>query len=355
MRKKLFHKSPQKIGLPPGSLVHVGKKRVEKPKISLIDYDSANFIEREIESPEDCLSFFATSSVTWVNVDGLHEVKILERLGAGFDLHPLVLEDILNTGHRPKLEDYDSMLFLVLKALSYEEETGEIIPEQVSLVLGPTFVLTFQEWETGIFDGVRTRIRSHKGRVRSAGPDYLAYALLDAIVDNYYLVLGKISDQIDTLEEELLSEPTPATLNKLYHFKREMVLLRKVAWPLREIIASLQRSESSLVEEKTRVFLRDIFDHAFHVVDTVETFRDLLSGMLDLYLSQTSNRTNEVMKVLTIVATIFIPLTFIAGIYGMNFENMPELKWQWGYPTVWLLMAVAAIGMLLYFRKRRWF
>lgn len=356
MRKRLIKKSGKKVGSSPGTLMHIGEQRMDQVGIQAIGYDAEQFQELPIQ-PEDAARSFqvgAQPAVTWINIDGLHQVEVIETVGKCFDLHPLVLEDILETEHRPKIEDYDSYLFLVLKMLLFDEAKGEIRAEQVSLVLGKNFVLTFQEVAGDVFAGVRERLRNHKGRIRGLGADYLAYALLDSIVDSYFSILEKVGDQIELLEEELIVAPESATLQKIHHFKREMILLRKAIWPLREVISGLQRVESELIGKSTAVFLRDVYDHTIQVIDTVETFRDLLAGMLDLYLSSISNRMNEVMKVLTIMATIFIPLTFFAGIYGMNFEYMPELQWRWGYFGLWGLMLLLAAGMLVFFRKKRW-
>jgi magnesium transporter len=238
--------------------------------------------------------------------------------------------------------------------LSFDEQTGDIHAEQVSLILGPSFVLSFQEQAGDVFEGVRKRIRNGKGRIRSMGADYLAYALIDSIVDSYFLILEKIGDRIELLEEELIRLPTPATLQKIHRFKRQMILLRRSIWPLREIVKELQRDGAPLIRETTDFFLRDVYDHTIQIVETVETFRDIISGMIDIYLSNMSNRMNEVMKVLTIIATIFIPLTFIAGVYGMNFAYMPELEWRWGYPAIWLLMLAIFAGMMIYFKKKKW-
>jgi len=287
-------------------------------------------------------------------MNGVHQLELLQEIGTDFALHPLVLEDIANTEHRPKLEDYDSYLFLVVKMLSFDASSGEIQPEQVSLVLAPGVVLSFQERQGDVFQGVRERLRSNKGRIRKMGSDYLAYALLDAVVDSYFVILEQIGEQIEQLEEELVLQSNTRTLDKIHHFKREMILLRKSVWPLREVIGGMQRSESPLIQESTGIFLRDVYDHTIQIIDTVETFRDVLSGLLDLYLSSISNRMNEVMKVLTIIATIFIPLTFIAGIYGMNFTYMPELNWRWSYPLLWLVMITIAGVMIFFFRKKRW-
>ncbi len=351
---RLIKKTSKKIGLPPGTLIHIGEKKIDKPRIRVIDYDSVQLEEREAETIEECFPYRDKLTVSWINIDGLHDVGVIEKVGNHFGLHPLLLEDILNTEQRPKLEDYGDYLFIVLKMLYYEEEENKIRAEQLSLILGPNIVISFQERVGDAFNPVRERIRNGKGRIRKVGVDYLAYALVDAIVDNYFIILEKFGERIEELEEELVTDPTEKTLQEIHELKREMVFLRKSVWPLRELISGLERGESSLVHESTRIYLRDVYDHTIQVVDTIETFRDMLSGMLDIYLSSTSNKMNEVMKVLTIIATIFIPLTFVAGIYGMNFEGMPELSWHWGYPIVLLSMFVIVALMLIYFRRKRW-
>ena len=350
----------KKAGLPPGTLVHVGEKKVEAVKISYLDYDERNFQERQVSKIEECFPFKTTPTVTWINIDGLHDVEIIEKLGNQFELHPLILEDVLHTEQRPKYEDFDNYIFVVLRMLQYNEQIQDIESEQVSLILGTNFVISFQERVGDVFDSVRERLRNAKGKIRKMGSDYLAYALLDAIVDSYFVILEKVGERIESMEEELVVNPKEKTLQQIHTMKREMISLRKSIWPLREVISGLQRSESSLIAETTGIYLRDIYDHTIQVIDTVESFRDMVSGMLDIYLSSISNKMNTVMKVLTIIATIFIPLTFIAGIYGMNFNpekspwNMPELNWYWGYPVVWLVMAVIAVIMLIYFKRKKW-
>jgi magnesium transporter len=345
----------KKIGLSPGALVHIGKKKIEKVRIRLIDYDEKQLQEKEPKTVEECFPFKDLPTVTWVNIDGLHDIRIMEKIGKHFGLHPLVLEDILNTEQRPKIEDFDDYIFVVLKMLYFDENEGEIRAEQISIILGSNFVLSFQERVGDMFNPIRERIRTGKGRVRKMRPDYLAYALLDAIVDNYFVVLEKLGEKIEEMEEELVSNPTPETLQAIHNLKREMIFLRKSVWPLREVVSRLERGESPLIKEATGIYLRDVYDHTIQVIDTIETYRDMLSGMLDIYLSSISNRMNQVMKVLTIIATIFIPLTFVAGIYGMNFEYMPELKWHWFYPKAfWLVMLGVAALMLVYFRRKRW-
>jgi magnesium transporter len=343
------------VGMPPGSLVYVGDGKAEATRITVIEYDEDHVHERPIVTIEDCACLQARSQRTWVNVVGLGQVEVLEKLGEGFGLHPLFLEDILNTEQRPKIEDMGDYVFVVLKSL---EETGkpdgEVEVEQISLVLGPDYVLAFQEREGDLFAPVQERLRSGKGRMRKMGADYLAYALIDTIVDGYFVVLEGLGETMEFQEEEVVTAPTTQTLQVIHHMKRDLVELRRAVWPLREIIGRLERGESPLIQGTTRIYLRDVYDHTIQVIDTVETLRDICSGMLDIYLSSISNRMNEVMKVLTIIATIFIPLTFIAGVYGMNFKFMPELSQRWGYPLVWAVMIGVATVMLVYFRRKRW-
>jgi magnesium transporter len=351
---RLIKKRSQKAGFPPGTLVHIGEKKAETLKITIMDYDEAHFQEKEIKTIEECLLFKDKPTVTWINIDGLHQVEILEKLGECYGLHPLVMEDILNTDQRPKAEDYGEYLYIVLKDLDYDDKSSQIEPEQISLILGANFVFSFQEREGDTFGTIRERIRNSKGRIRKMGADYLAYSLLDSIVDNYFIILEKLGEKIEFLEEKLVTQATPETLQIIHHLKREMIFLRKAVWPLREVINGLERGESSLIKESTRIYLRDVYDHTIQTIDTIETYRDMVSGMLDIYLSSVSNRLNSVMKVLTIIATIFMPLTFLAGIYGMNFKYMPELEWRWSYPFIWLVMVGIGVFMLLYFRKKRW-
>jgi magnesium transporter len=343
-----------KVGLPPGALVHVGGESAHAVKITRIVYDEAHFEQDELSAIDACLLPEGGHAVTWIDVDGIHRVDILEQLGECFGVHPLVLEDILNTDQRPKLDDYGEYLFAVLKMLRHNDQSGEMEAEQVNLILGAGFVVSLQEKPGDVFDPIRERIRSGTGRIRKMGADYLAYALIDTIVDHYFVVLEQAGERIELLEEELVTDPTPETLQMIHNLKGDMIFLRKSVWPLREVIASLERVESSLIGESINVYLRDVYDHTIQVIETLETFRDMISGMLDIYLSSVSNRMNEVMKVLTIIATIFIPLTLITGIYGMNFRYMPELEWRWGYPMVWSVMLGIAAVMLVYFRKKRW-
>ncbi len=349
-----FKRRSKKAGLPPGSLVYVGEKKLDKTRITVMDYDQEHFVEKQMETVEECIPFRDTSTITWINVVGVHEPEVIQHLGECYGIHPLILEDIMNTSQRPKLEDLGDYLFLVVRMITNHRQQGEEKFEQVSLVVGSNFILSFQEDVGDVFDSVRERIRKGQSRLRNQGPDYLAYTLLDAIVDGYFGELERIGDEIEGLEDEILKYPKPATVQRIHQLKREMIFLRKSIWPLRDVIGRMERRESPLIKESTAIFLKDVYDHAIQVMDTVETFRDMLSGMLDIYLSSVSNRMNEIMKVLTIIATIFIPLTFIAGIYGMNFKFMPELEWRWGYLVVWGVMAVVALIMLSYFKRKKW-
>jgi len=352
---RLVKRTSKKAGLPPGTLIHIGEIKTKKPRITIIDYDEAQLEEKEVKQIEECFPRKDKPTVTWINIDGIHQVEIIEKLGSHFGLHPLLLEDILNTEQRPKMEDFDDYIFVVLKMLYYDGKKDEIEVEQVSLILGSNFVISFQEREGDVFDPIRERIRKGKGHIRKAGADYLAYALLDTIVDSCFLILETAGERIEDTEQQLATNPVPETLHLIRKLKKEMIILRKSIWPLREVVSGLERCESALIQKSTGAYLRDVYDHTIQVMDTVESFRDMVSGMLDIYLSSISNKLNEVMKVLTIFAVIFIPLTFVAGIYGMNFEFMPELRWHWGYPAVLIVMASIASGMLVYFRRKKWF
>jgi magnesium transporter len=358
---KLYKRSSKKAGASPGTLVYVGEKKAEKVKISIINYEAGLFEEKEAKSIEETLVGRDKPAVSWINIDGLHQIDILEKIGAHFNIHPLVLEDILNTRQRPKMEAYDDYIFVVLKMLQLGNNGAVVEAEQVSLILGPYFVISFQEKAGDVFNPIRERIKNKESRLRKNGPDYLVYRLLDTIVDHYFVILERLGERIEDLEEELLEKPEREALGKIQGLKRELIFLRKSVWPLREIISGLGREETALIKEPTEIFLRDVYDHTIQVIDTVENFRDMVAGMLDIYLSSLSNKMNEVMKVLTIIATIFIPLTFIAGIYGMNFDsqaspwNMPELHWYFGYPTAVLLMVIVGVVMIIYFKRKKWF
>lgn len=342
-----------KAGLPPGTLVHLGEKKVERVSIQIIDYDQNILNERFVERPEDCQQYIKNSTVTWINITGLHDTELLQTFGDLFNIHPLVLEDIVNTSQRPKMEDHEEYLFLVLKML--RQHDGETIAEQVSLILGKHYVFSFQEMEGDVFDMIRDRIRTAKGRIRKEGCDYLVYSLTDAIVDNYFVILEDMGDRIETIQETVLRKSDPELLEKIHQLRRENIFMRKNLWPLRELLSAMEKSESNLIKKTTKIYLRDVYEHNIQVVDTLESLRDMLSGALEIYLSSASNKMNEIMKVLTIISTIFIPLTFVAGIYGMNFEHMPELKLRWAYPAVWIAMILTVIFMISQFKRKKWF
>ncbi len=347
-------KQPDKAGLPPGTPVHTGPVKTEPVKITLIQYDEAVADQAQVADVEEFAKLQRRPGVAWINVDGIHHVDVIEKMGAHFGLHPLILEDIVNTQQRPKLEGYNDYLYVVVKMLSHGEQTRRVQAEQVSLILGPDFVLSFQEQEGDVFDAIRERIRAGKGRIRTMGADYLLYALIDAVVDSYFAICEVFGDRLEEMESRAIANPEPETARRIHAMKREAILLRKALWPLREVVNGLLREDSPLVTETTRLYLRDVYDHTIQVIDAVESFRDMLGGLLDTYLSSLSNRMNEVMKVLTIIATIFIPLSFVAGVYGMNFDVMPELHWRWGYPAALLIMLGVAAALLCYFRKRKW-
>ena len=351
---RLEGKRSKKIGLPPGTLVHVGEEFIEKSKISVIDYDETSCQEKEITNVSDLTPFKDSRTTTWINVDGIHDVTSVEALGELFHLHPLVLEDIVNATQRPKIEDAGDYLFIVLKVLDYNEESDEIALRQLSLVLGPTVLLSFQEREGDLFNPVKERLKGGNVRIRKGGADYLAYSLIDTVVDNYFAILEKLSEKMEVMEEELVKNPGRETLQGIHRMKTDMIYLRRSIWPLREVVNTLGRGESALIKDSTLPYLRDVYDHTIHAIDTLETFRDIVSGMLDIYLSSVSYKLNEIMKVLTIIATIFIPLTFLSGWYGMNFKDMPELAWRWGYPMVIGIALTMATTMLIYFWRKNW-
>jgi magnesium transporter len=344
----------RRIGLSPGTLLHIGERRLETARLELISYSAEKIERREDLPPDEGLESCLQPGIHWVNLLGIHDVPLVEKLGSGFGLNSLALEDLLNTDHRPKVENFGDSLLVILKILGVDETTSRLTSEQVSIALTPNAVLSIQEQPGDVFDEVRERLRTPKGRHRQRGADYLAYSLIDSVVDSYFPVLERLGEILTDIEEELADRPQRATLQRIHELKRDLLVVRKAVWPLREVVSSLEREGSELIAESTIPFLRDLYEHLIQVIDTTEIYRDSVSGLLDLYLSSVSQRTNEIMKVLTVVATIFIPLTFLAGVYGMNFHYMPELQWHWGYPALWLFMIVCAVGMLIAFRRKNW-
>ena len=341
-------------GSAPGLLIPTGERKVDAVRIRLIDYDREKIVEKTLEGVDESFPFVGRPPVTWVNIDGLHEVSVAQAVSEHFGVHPLAMEDVLSPRQRPKVENYGDHYLIILKMLSFDRDTDSVLAEQVSLVVGEKYLFSFQERFGDVFEPVRERLRHGKGRIRSRGTDYLAYALIDAIVDNYFRILESLGDTVEELEETVMDDPTMEDLHRIHHLRREMLVVRRAVWPLRECLGQLYRGEFDLVTEETQLFFRDVYDHTVQVIDTTETLREVLSGAMDLYLSGVSNRMNEVMKVLTIIATIFIPLGFFAGLYGMNFAYMPELGIRWAYPALLSFMLLIAGGMLWAFRRKGW-
>ncbi|HEX9579851.1 MAG TPA: magnesium/cobalt transporter CorA [Gemmatimonadales bacterium] len=352
MAKRVRRRS-QKAGLAPGSLVHVGEETAQPVSIRVLEYREQGILSERLASLADLAAPSGNAAVTWIDVDGVHRVDIVERLGTLFGIHPLLLEDILNTTQRPKVEDFDTYVYVVLSMLSLKN--GAVEREQVSIVFGGGWLITLQEGKAGdVFDAVRLWIRENRGRICRMGPDYLAYALIDAMVDKYFAVIEHLGDRLDHLEDRMLTSVDQAMLRELHGLRTELLGLRRAVWPLREVIGALHRGGIGLIQESTQPYLRDVHDHAIQIVDALDGYRDMSAGMLEIYLTNVSNRLNEVMKFLTIIATIFIPLTFVVGVYGMNFDVMPELRWRWGYAAVMGGMAMIAGAMVWYFRRKRW-
>ncbi|WP_340123503.1 magnesium/cobalt transporter CorA [Methylobacter svalbardensis] len=343
----------EKSGLPPGSLVHVGEVHEHEHKITVIDYNKSTLTQRTIKTIAELQPYKTTDTVTWVIIDGLKDVSIIDAIGQHFDIHVLVLEDILNTHQRPKFEEFDDYLYIVIKAIALADEFN-VEYEQVSLLLLNKFVFTFKEKPDALFDPIFNRLNNDKGHLRNLGTDYLTYIIMDTIVDEYFSLQDTFDELIENVEDELLSNPSAQTLNTIQKIKRELIFLRRSVSPLRELLASIQRSDSPLLNDKTKRYFGDIYDHVIRVAEAMESYRDLIAGMLDIYLSSVSNKMNETMKILTVFASIFIPLTFIAGVYGMNFEYMPELKWRWGYPALWAVFIGVSLFLLRFFKKKNW-
>ncbi|EON78928.1 Magnesium and cobalt transport protein CorA [Lunatimonas lonarensis] len=344
-----------KAGLAPGTALFTGEQKMERLEMSVLRYDADLYEESFPGSLEEVLSELRPGGpVTWVNLDGLHEEHAVERICQRLDIHKLTMEDILSVGQRPKVEEHADYLHVVLRMFMMDGTIRETTDEQLSFILKGNLLLTFQERKGDVFDGVRKRLRESKGQIRRRPADYLLYALMDAVVDNYYPILETLGEQYEELEMELLDNPTRAALGRLHILRRETILLRRSVYPLREVVGRFEKMEEPVVSEGTRVFIRDLYDHTIQVIENIEVLRDIATSLLDLYMNSVSNKMNEVMKVLTIIATLFIPLTFIVGVYGMNFDYMPELKWRYGYFVVLGLMFVAVLGMMYFFRRRRW-
>lgn len=350
-----FATASDKSGMPPGSLVHIGEVHEKETNISVVNYNKENIEEQQIQSIDEILQFRDSNTTTWVIIEGLTRVDIVERIGSIFNIHQLVLEDILNTHQRPKLEKYDNCLYIVLKSISAEDERFNVSYEQISILLVGKFVIVFKEKKDELFSSLLRNIEKSKGQIRNYGSDYLTYAILDTIVDHYFKLIDSLDDAITPLEDSLLStELSQDVLSSIQRLKREVIHIRRYVSPVRELLAEILRSESELINPNTRIYLRDVSDHTIRVIESIESYRDILTGLVEIYISGVSNKMNEIMKVLTIFASIFIPLTFIVGIYGMNFEYMPELKWKWAYPVLWVLFISISVALLGYFKRKKW-
>ncbi len=350
---KLVRSARTTLGQPPGSLVHVGHVYTSSTTLSRIEYNADRVVESRPD-PANALVHELPDSVLWLDVDGVHDASAIEAIGSSAGIHSLILEDVMHTGERPKIEESASSLFVSLRMLRIAASTRQIEDEQVSLVLAPSGVISFQERQGDVFDPVRDRIRSGFGHTRSAGPDYLFCSLLDAVVDHYFVVLEDVGDRVEEIYERVTRNPSRIELDSLRLLKRELLYMRKAVWPLREVLSHLEHGATSLLASDTLPYFRDVYDHAIQILDTIETYREMLTSLMDVYLSSIANRTNEVMKVLTMITTLFIPLSFLAGLYGMNFRFMPELEWRYGYYALLGLMGSVTVGMLVYFRRKRW-
>ena len=337
----------------PQADTHSEEEKREANKITLVSLGDNKFEETEVECFNDCTSSLNDNDLVWINIDGHPSHDLLKKVQDHFKLHPLLIEDIC-TEQRPKVEPYDSVLYIVLRSLYYDHERVMIENEQISLILGPNYLISFQEREHHLSKFIKERLRSRKNRQHNFTPDYLMYTLIDVVVDNYFVVLEKIAETVDDLEEELISTTDALVLRDIHLLKRETIIMRKSIWPLREVLSKLHRGDFDQISDGISLYLRDLYDHTIQVVDTIETFRDMISGILDLYLSNIGHKTNEIMKLLAIAATIFAPLTFLTGIWGMNFKNMPELSWQWSYPIALGIMGVMIVGMFIFFKKKKW-
>ncbi len=351
---KFTKKLAKKAGMPPGTLVHVGNHVAEHISIQLFDYDANHFVEKKNGTIQDCLIYLDSPYSTWLNIQGISDIHMIATLGKHFGFHPLILEDIVNSCQRSKLDNFKDNIYIVMRLLKYNKEKDNFEDEQISVILGKNYLISFMETQSPIFESIAQRLRDKNSRIISRGVDYLCYCLIDAIVDNYFVILECFDEKLESLESYLIRQPTPAILQKIQKAKREIILLRKSIWPMREVVNQFKRLDTPLIKEPTKLYMQDVYDHTIQAIDTIESFRDVSSGLLDIYISNINLHMNEIMKVLTVVATIFVPLTFIASLYGMNFDYMPELHSKWGYPAVLATMLVMLAGMLYFFRRKGW-
>ena len=352
---RFLKKREKSKGQSPGALIFIGTQKMDDPKMRMIDYEPDSVRDIEIVSVKDAVPFRTASTVSWLNINGLHDAALIGEIGSIFGLHPLVLEDILNTGQRPKLEEFDDYLFLVMKMLRFDSESGNIFTEQLSIILGENFVLTFQERPGDVFEPVRERIKKKSSRIRGARADYLMHALMDTVVDNYISLIEMMGERIEDLEEEILAGADASAMEKINLYKRELNYFRKSVRPAKEAIFKIPRLDTHLITEFSLPFFKDIEDLISLASESIEIYRDLLTDQLDIYNSIMANKMNDIMKTLTLFAALFIPLTFIAGIYGTNFEYLPELHYRYSYFIFWGVMIVIGTGLLIYFKRKRWF
>ena len=354
MKASFYKRKKKTLGLPPGSLIHIGEKKADETVLTITRFDAEQISDITIKSGDEWPGFEEKSGVTWINTDGLHQVDVLGKIGERFSIHPLTLEDILDTDHRPKVEDFENHIFVMMKILAFDSRKDEILSEQVSFILLKSTLLTFQERTSDIFDPVRSRLHRTNSRLRQFGADFLLYSLMDTIVDNYFLVLEQIGVKIQEIEDTLTDYPAQETLHSIHHLHHEMIELRNAIMPLREVVLHLSRCDSALLNDQSISYFQDVYDHTIQIIDMLENYRDIVNGIKDMYFSAVSTHLNAIMMVLTVIATIFIPLTFLVGVYGMNFDYMPELHWRWAYPVLWLAMISIAGGMVYLFKKNRW-
>lgn len=353
-RNRNRNRHSAKAGLPPGSLVHIGAERTDKITIELLDYTPTDASRLNIESVEELKRCLNTDSVSWVNVNGVHDPKLVASIGKIYGIHELVLEDVLNTEHQPKVEPFDTYVFFTMKMMSYNDN-GALEKEQLSIIFSNAFVLCFQEKKGDVFDPLRERILKSSGIIRKKGNDYLVYRLIDTVVDNYFFIVEQIEEKLEDLEEGILLNIDIDHTLEIQRLKREILLLKRSLLPLRDAVSSLEKGFSEIIEPENDKYFHDVYDHLIQIQESLESNREVLSSLMDLQLANMSNRMNEVMRVLTVIATIFIPLTFVAGIYGMNFQYMPELQWKYGYAGVWGFMFLIFAGMLYFFKRKKWF
>ncbi len=355
LRKRKKHNLSAKSGLPPESMVYVGIERTEEIKLEVIDYNENTLEEKVLLNVEQCLHYKASDTTTWISVTGIHKAEIVQQLCDGFNIHPLIQEDILNTQQRTKIEEFEDYLFITFKNIYVPVDSLEIETEQISMVLGHNFLLTFQEIPSYLFDDIKQRIRSGKGTIRQRKADYLMYKVLDTAVDQYFVMIDRIGDKVEEIEEETMYYPNSKTTFKIQAIKKDIMLLNKHILPMREALNKLEAGTSSLIETRNINYFRDVYDHTYQAYDTIENHRSLLTDLMNIYFTTTSNKMNQVMKLLAIISTIFMPLSFLTGVFGMNFKYFPELEYHYGYHIFWVIVLISVTGMVIYFKRKKWF